>query len=152
MNCKIEIIPRLLHFKQPAGTSRGTYTTRKVWYLHFTSPDFPGRVGIGECAPLPALSCDDLPDYEDILVKVCRKVEREQGRLDMDGLCDYPSILFGLETAIRHFFAETGLYVIRLSHVEKLVFRLTALFGWEIFRTCYPRLRKRWKPDFVVSS
>ena len=92
MNCKIEIIPRLLHFKQPAGTSRGTYTTRKVWYLHFTSPDFPGRVGIGECAPLPALSCDDLPDYEDILVKVCRKVEREQGRLDMDGLCDYPSI------------------------------------------------------------
>ena len=101
MNCKIEIIPRLLHFKQPAGTSRGTYTTRKVWYLHFTSPDFPGRVGIGECAPLPALSCDDLPDYEDILVKVCRKVEREQGRLDMDGLCDYPSILFGLETAFR---------------------------------------------------
>lgn len=47
MNCKIEIIPRLLHFKQPAGTSRGTYTTRKVWYLYFTSPDFPGRVGIG---------------------------------------------------------------------------------------------------------
>ena len=151
MNCKIEIIPRLLHFKQPAGTSRGTYTTRKVWYLHFTSPDFPGRVGIGECAPLPALSCDDLPDYEDILVKVCRKVEREQGRLDMDGLCDYPSILFGLETAIRHFFAGNWA-VIRLSHVEKLVFRLTALFGWEIFRTCYPRLRKRWKPDFVVSS
>ena len=54
---------------------------------------------------MPALSCDDLPDYEDILVKACRKVEREQGRLDMDGLCDYPSILFGLETAIRHFFA-----------------------------------------------
>ena len=76
MNCKIEIIPRLLHFKQPAGTSRGTYTTRKVWYLHFTSPDFPGRVGIGECAPLPALSCDDLPDYEDILKRFCRQVEK----------------------------------------------------------------------------
>ena len=61
MNCKIDIIPRLLHFKQPAGTSRGVYTTRKVWYLHLTSPDYPGRTGIGECAPLPALSCDDLP-------------------------------------------------------------------------------------------
>ena len=61
MDCKIEIIPRLLHFKQPAGTSRGVYTTRKVWYLHLTSPDYPGRTGIGECAPLPALSCDDLP-------------------------------------------------------------------------------------------
>ena len=78
MDCKIDIIPRLLHFKQPAGTSRGTYTTRKVWYLHFTSPDFPGRVGIGECAPLPALSCDDLPDYEDILIRTCRQVEEER--------------------------------------------------------------------------
>ena len=105
MNCKIEIIPRLLHFKQPAGTSRGTYTTRKVWYLHFTSPDFPDRVGIGECAPLPALSCDDLPDYEDILKRFCRQVEKEQGMWDKDVLCQYPSILFGLETAIWHFFA-----------------------------------------------
>ena len=104
MNCKIEIIPRLLHFKQPAGTSRGTYTTRKVWYLHFTSPDFPGRVGIGECAPLPALSCDDLPDYEDILKRFCRQVEKEQGMWDKDVLCQYPSILFGLETVIWHFF------------------------------------------------
>ena len=105
MNFKIEIIPRLLNFKQPAGTSRGTYTTRKVWYLHFTSPDFPGRVGIGECAPLPALSCDDLPDYEDILKRFCRQVEKEQGMWDKDVLCQYPSILFGLETAIWHFFA-----------------------------------------------
>ena len=95
MDCKVEIIPRLLHFRQPAGTSRGTYTTRKVWYLHLTSPDFPGRVGIGECAPLPALSCDDLPDYEVILAKACRRLEERQGRLDVDSLCDYPSILFG---------------------------------------------------------
>ena len=105
MDCKVEIIPRLLHFRQPAGTSRGIYTTRKVWYLHLTSPDFPGRVGIGECAPLPALSCDDLPDYEVILAKACRRLEERQGRLDVDSLCDYPSILFGLETAIWHFFA-----------------------------------------------
>ena len=105
MNCKIEIIPRLLHFKQPAGTSRGTYTTRKVWYLHFTSPDFPCRVGIGECAPLPALICDYLPDYEYILKRFCRQVEKEQGMWDKDVLCQYPSILFGLETAIWHFFA-----------------------------------------------
>lgn len=105
MNYNIEIIPRLLHFKQPAGTSRGTYTTRKVWYLHLTSPDLPGRVGIGECAPLPALSCDDLPDYEDILTKACRNVEHGQGMLDTEALSAYPSILFGLETAIRHLHA-----------------------------------------------
>lgn len=103
MNCKIDIIPRLLHFKQPAGTSRGVYTTRKVWYLHLTSPDYPGRTGIGECAPLPALSCDDLPDYEDILVKACRWLEDCGGDLDVESLRNYPSILFGLETAVRHF-------------------------------------------------
>ena len=106
MNCKIEIVPRLLHFKQPAGTSRGVYTTRKVWYVHFTSPEFPGRVGVGECAPLPKLSCDDLPDYGKRLADVCRWVE-EQGKLDGEALRDYPSILFGLETAIRHFFEGT---------------------------------------------
>ena len=102
MDCKIEIIPRLLHFKQPAGTSRGVYTTRKVWYLHLTSPDYPGRTGIGECAPLPALSCDDLPDYENILAGACRRLEQCGGELDADVLRDYPSILFGLETALRH--------------------------------------------------
>lgn len=103
MDCKIDIIPRLLHFKQPAGTSRGVYTTRKVWYLHLTSPDYPGRTGIGECAPLPVLSCDDLPDYEDILVKACRRLEDCGGDLDVESLRNYPSILFGLETAVRHF-------------------------------------------------
>lgn len=105
MNCKIEIIPRLLHFKQPAGTSRGTYLTRRVWYLHLTSSDFPGRVGIGECAPLPSLSCDDVPDYEKILAEACRQVESRDGLIDTDALRNYPSILFGLETAIRHFHA-----------------------------------------------
>lgn len=105
MDCEIKIIPRLLHFKQPAGTSRGIYTTRKVWYLHLTSPEYPGRIGIGECAPLPHLSCDDLPNYEEILTNACRQVEKQNGELDQDSLRPYPSILFGLEMAIRHFAA-----------------------------------------------
>lgn len=33
MQRHITILPRTLHFKQPAGTSRGIYTTRKLWYL-----------------------------------------------------------------------------------------------------------------------
>lgn len=106
MNCKIEIIPRLLHFKRPAGTSRGIYTTRKVWYVRLTSPDHPERVGIGECAPLPKLSCDDIPDYEQVLSSICRRVELSGGELNMDEIL-YPSIAFGLETAFRHFEAGT---------------------------------------------
>lgn len=99
---QIEIIPRLLHFKQPAGTSRGVYTTRRSWFLHLTSADEPGRLGIGECAPLPALSQEDRPDYEESLRRFCRKFEQE-GVIDTEALRPYPSILFGLETALRHF-------------------------------------------------
>ncbi|CCZ37692.1 chloromuconate cycloisomerase [Bacteroides fragilis CAG:558] len=98
----INIIPRILHFKQPAGTSRGTYTTRKVWYIYLSTTEYPERVGVGECAPLLKLSCDDLPDYEQILCNACRCLE-QTGELDTEALRDYPSILFGLETALRHY-------------------------------------------------
>lgn len=91
--------PRLLHFKQPAGTSRGVYLTRSVWYVEIADGV---RRGVGECAPLPQLSCDDRPDYGEVLRGVCRKVE-EQQRVDKEALRDFPSILFGLETAMRHF-------------------------------------------------
>ena len=90
----INIIPRVLHFKQPAGTSRGSYTTRNVWYIHLSSIECPGRVGVGECAPLPKLSCDDLPDYEQVLRSACQRLE-QTGELDIESLRGYPSILFG---------------------------------------------------------
>lgn len=109
MSYHIQIIPKVLHFKQPAGTSRGTYTTRKSWYLALTSDEVPERYGIGECAPLPQLSCDDLPDYECLLVDICHQTEII-GRPDTEALRPYPSILFGLETAFRHF--HTGNYAL----------------------------------------
>ena len=94
--------PPVAAFQAAGGDfPRGVYDP-EVWYLHLTSPDYPGRTGIGECAPLPALSCDDLPDYEDILAGACRRLEQCGGELDADALRDYPSILFGLETALRH--------------------------------------------------
>ena len=96
------ITSRLLHFKQPAGTSRGTYTTRQVWYVSLSSAEHPERVGVGECAPLPKLSCDDLPGYEQILLTACRQLE-QTGQLDVEFLRPYPSVLFGLETALRHY-------------------------------------------------
>ncbi len=98
--CNItEESPRVLHFKQPAGTSRGIYLTRRVWYVRITDGM---RGGVGECAPLPKLSCDDRPDYEQMLRKACREVEQHL-RIDVEALRDWPSILFGLETAMRHF-------------------------------------------------
>ncbi len=93
---KVTIEERLLHFKQPAGTSRGVYTERKLWLVTITDGT---RVGIGECAPLPKLSCDDIHDYASVLRRFCDDVERT-GDIDIEAMRDYPSMLFGLETAM----------------------------------------------------
>ena len=92
-----KIEKRVLHFKQPAGTSRGVYTERKVWYVTLSDGD---RRGVGECAPLPDLSCDAMNDeaYEKILCERCETVCRT-GEIPYDDLRDYPSMLFGIETA-----------------------------------------------------
>ena len=100
---KIEISERTLHFKQPAGTSRGVYTTRHSYYLTLTSPEMPGVEGVGECATLPDLSCDAKPEYEVTLRQVCQMVE-QMGRIPYDMIRAYPSITFGLETAFASFF------------------------------------------------
>lgn len=87
-----------LHFKQPAGTSRGVYTTRTIWLVTLSDGE---HQGVGECAPLPDLSCDALPDetYEAKLHHFCQNLS-QTGELDTDALRDYPSMLFGLETAL----------------------------------------------------
>ena len=89
---------KILHFKQPAGTSRGVYTTRKIWLVHLSEGD---KTGVGECAPLPDLSCDALPDetYEAKLHQFCQAL-CETGEIDDEALRPYPSMRFGLETAL----------------------------------------------------
>lgn len=93
---KITITPRTFHFCQPAGTSRGVYTERKSWMIELTDGQ---HTGIGECAPLPGLSCDDIPEYEKTLRALCDKFEQE-GQIDYNVMRPYPSMLFGLETAL----------------------------------------------------
>ena len=78
------IIKKQLHFKQPAGTSRGVYTTRNVWYILLTDTD-NRYYGVGECAPLPALSCDDVPNYDELLAIACKNFEKT-GEIDREAL------------------------------------------------------------------
>lgn len=92
---KISIQERVLHFKQPAGTSRGIYTERKSWFVQLTEGE---HKGLGECAPLPDLSCDARPDYAAVLRAFCDRIE-QTGAIDYEAMRDYPSMLFGLETA-----------------------------------------------------
>lgn len=107
---KITITSKLLHFLQPAGTSRGVYNTRLSFYLKLTSDEQPDVVGVGECATLPDLSCDAMPpnDYERKLRTFCDEYERT-GVIDYEAMRAYPSMLFGLETAVAQFNAKGSL-------------------------------------------
>lgn len=95
---KIDIEERVLHFKQPAGTSRGVYTERRIWLVKVSDGE---TIGHGECAPLLDLSCDALPPhiYNKVLRDFCDQVE-QTGEIPYEAMRDYPSMLFGLETAM----------------------------------------------------
>lgn len=92
---RITLHTRTLHFKQPAKTSRGQYTSRISRYVVVESG---GVRGVGECATLPDLSCDERPDYVLLLRQFCDVIERT-GRIPYEALRPYPSMLFGIETA-----------------------------------------------------
>ena len=95
---KIGVEERVLHFKQPAGTSRGVYNERHLWLVSITDGD---AVGVGECAPLLDLSCDAMEPsiYNKVLCDFCNQVE-QTGDIPYEAMRDYPSMLFGLETAM----------------------------------------------------
>ncbi len=110
-----EIEERTLHFKQPAGTSRGVYTTRQIWLVRLKDGK---REGIGECAPLPDLSCDAISDYAEVLARFCEKF-CQTGVLDDEALRDYPSMRFGLETALLNLRHGACLFDTAFSHGEE---------------------------------
>lgn len=84
-----------LQFKQAAGTSRGVYKTRPVWFLFLKQNN---QTGIGECAPLPGLSQETPDEVETALKSICQdpKPFLENSEL----LQAIPSVRFGLETAL----------------------------------------------------
>ncbi|NCU36701.1 o-succinylbenzoate synthase, partial [Candidatus Falkowbacteria bacterium] len=86
-----------LRFHRPAGTSRGVMNTRDGWFI-FIKNDHSDYIGIGEIAPLPNLSCDHRPDLESKIDEVCRDINNYKFWLG-EGLQDFPSVRFGLETA-----------------------------------------------------
>ena len=144
----IEISERTLHFKQPAGTSRGVYTTRHSYYLTLTSDEKPGIKGIGECATLPDLSCDAKPEYDLTLRQICQMVE-QMGKIPYDMLRPYPSILFGLETAFAQLEANgsTCLFDTPFGHGEEGI-TINGLVWMGTYDEMYERLEERLKAGF----
>jgi len=103
---KTKIAPYTLQFKRPAGTSRGVYYDHKVWYVFVYDESNPCHWGVGECAPLFDLSCDYNANYEQTLYSFCQNLE-ENGLLNTEQMRPYPSMLFGLETAMKHYEANS---------------------------------------------
>lgn len=118
------VLERNLIFKRPALTSRGEYVERRVWYV-FLSKELltkehceelllkpylwgHGLVGVGEIAPLYDLSIDYCSDFLNKIHFCCRNFLTDTG-VDFDGLRLYPSICFGIETALMSLNSLDGL-------------------------------------------
>ena len=99
-------IVRTFTFRFDARTSRGRMKDRRSWFIKVADTNEPEKAGYGECAPLPGLSLDDVPEFEEVLTGVLEKV----GSMALSGDIlqnvqdivpeGFPSITFGLETAL----------------------------------------------------
>ena len=97
-------------FKQPSGTSRGILTEKHAWFLYLTSDLIKDKVGVGECSIIPGLSPDfiDFEQYENEIQSVCLNINHyieNQNILEV-----FPSILFGLETALLDLNSANGVF------------------------------------------
>lgn len=70
---KINYTKYQLHFNRPAGTSRGVYKSRWVWFVIIEDNDVKGT---GECAPLPGLSAETPQEVEQLLNEICKNPDR----------------------------------------------------------------------------
>lgn len=88
---------KVFHFKQPSGTSRGVLHEKHAWFISITDKD---KTGLGECSIIPGLSMDftDFDQYEEKLDEICDNIVYYADHLEELSL--YPSILFGIETAL----------------------------------------------------
>ncbi len=89
----------ILQFKRQSSTSRGVLTKKTSYYIEVFNTDTPYKKGIGECSTIKGLSIDPWINYESTLRKLCKDIYHYEFWL-MEGLKDYPSIRFGLETAL----------------------------------------------------
>ncbi|MDP1622466.1 MAG: o-succinylbenzoate synthase [Bacteroidales bacterium] len=96
MSLSARIKPYTLHFRFPAGTSRGVLHEKKGCFLVL---ERDGMTGIGECPLLPGLSIDPIKEYAGKLQEVCNFLNAGANASEIE-LIDFPSIAFGLETAL----------------------------------------------------
>ncbi len=93
-------------FRNPSGTSRGVLTEKHAWFIALTLEEnlsLNYNPSIGECSVISGLSPDftDFDSYEKKLDEVCQNINYYVEHLAE--LTAFPSILFGVETALLDF-------------------------------------------------
>jgi len=96
---KITIKKHRLIFKQAAGTSRGVLLSKDTWFIKVFDAENPLDFGIGEINMFKGLSYDDRPDFYSKLNEIIKSPEHYILNMHKE-LIEYPSIIFGLETAL----------------------------------------------------
>lgn len=105
---QINLSQRTLHFKKPARTSRGAYTEHHAIIVSITD-ERGQRIGLGECAPLPDLSCDRDAYFK--MSDVAHLIDEALGSEDYTAvLRPYPALLFALESAMYDYQQNPLLY------------------------------------------
>ena len=93
---EITIVERMLHFKHPAGTSRGVLTEKPSFFVVARDLEEDGRIGIGECSLIPGLSPESAARARMELKKLAAS-----GTLDPKAMSlQYPAVKFAAETAL----------------------------------------------------
>ncbi|MBX2963609.1 MAG: o-succinylbenzoate synthase [Cyclobacteriaceae bacterium] len=92
---------KVFHFGFDARTSRGRIKDKTSWFVKLWDSEKPQVFGLGECGPLPGLSVDDRPDFDDELRKFLQEVPKLKTVEDVAAIVPtgFSSIRFGLETA-----------------------------------------------------
>ncbi|MFN2396068.1 MAG: o-succinylbenzoate synthase [Bacteroidales bacterium] len=85
-----------LQFITPGQTSRGILYSKPSWYFILEQN---GYSGIGECSVIPGLNPEYKDGYEQKVFEIAKKINSGVVQ-SLDDLDEFPSIRFGLETAL----------------------------------------------------
>lgn len=96
---RLQFVPYVLKFKEPAGTSRGILTEKITCVLRIFHESEPEKFGIGEAAIFPGLS----PEADDRFFYKLMELQANIRIGKSTDLSHFPSLQFGLEQAIRDF-------------------------------------------------
>jgi o-succinylbenzoate synthase len=92
-----------LQFITPGQTSRGTLYSKPSWFFILEQNGFSG---VGECSVIPGLNPEYKDGYEQKIFEIAEKIN--SGVVpSLDELDEFPSIRFGLETALLDLQHET---------------------------------------------